>query len=215
MKSLLLPILTPDQCSGCKFCCSFAEFESWETPLFFSSEIKSLRQKFGDFPVKKVGSSYTLDFSDFYETHGKKAYAPCPFLNSMTGCQLNDDEKPFDCKIWPLRIMRVQTAKVCNNKVCGQNLGTDLLAAKSMGTDDNAVNTRGSCQNMGTVLGTDSSKIVLALTPTCPEINKIKLAKIKSFVKESGLVEMIWEKAALMSEMIKEYRDGFPVLWEY
>lgn len=196
MKSLLLPILTPDQCSGCKFCCSFAEFESWETPLFFSSEIKSLRQKFGDFPIKKVGSSYTLDFSDFYKTHDKKAYAPCPFLNSMTGCQLNDDEKPFDCKIWPLRIMRVQLVK-------------------DMGTDDNAVNTRVSCQNMGTVLGTDSTKIVLALTPTCPEINKIKLAKIKSFVKESGLVEMIWGKAALMPEMIKDYREGFPVLWEY
>ncbi len=30
----------------------------------------------------------------------------CPYLNPKSGCTLDSNDKPFDCKIWPLRLMR-------------------------------------------------------------------------------------------------------------
>ena len=30
---------------------------------------------------------------------------PCFFLDENKGCTLNDEDKPLECKIWPLRVM--------------------------------------------------------------------------------------------------------------
>lgn len=175
MKSLLLPILTPQQCSLCKFCCSFAEFEAWETPLFTSVQIAALIQKYGDFPVKKAGDhSWTFDFSSYYNAHPTTDnYFACPFLRKDGGCILTDEEKPFDCKIWPLRIMKIQATQ--SNK----------------------------------------PQLVIALTPTCSEINKRPLEEVKAFVEKSGIAQTIASQAAQMPDMIKEYHTDFPILYYY
>src|SRR5574344_2236452 len=170
MTSLLLPILSPSQCSSCKFCCSFAEFEAWEAPLFSKERVEELTKKYGSFSTKSVGNAFTLDFTEYYKKHSDtkhNAYAPCPFLSDH-GCILTDEEKPFDFKIWPLRIMRME-----------------------------------------------NDKIVLALTPTCDAINKLPIEDIKYFVKTSRIMDCIADKAATMSEIIKNYRKGFPILAEY
>ena len=56
-------------------------------------------------------------------------------------------------------------------------------------------------------------KTVIALTPTCPEINKLPLETVRELV-ESGLGKVIEEEAVKNPDMIKEYREGFPVLSE-
>jgi len=167
MKSLLSGILTARQCAACRFCCSFAKFESWETPLFTEQSIQLLSEKYGSFPVKKTGSVYTLDLDPFYKMHTPEEYAPCPFLNSTSGCMLADEEKPFDCKIWPLRIMR------------------------------------------------KGSVTVIALTPTCKEINKYPVDAVKKFAEQSGTGALIYKEAEKMPDMIKPYREGFLVLMEH
>ena len=54
----------------------------------------------------------------------------CPFHSKDTGCVLDDENKPFDCKIWPLRVMNkngkkvLAIAKLCPNF---ENDKTDLL----------------------------------------------------------------------------------------
>jgi Fe-S-cluster containining protein len=167
MKSLLSPILTSGQCASCKFCCSFAAFEAWETPLFSKENIGRISKTYGSFPVKKTGgSSYTLDLSSWWKEHGEKEYAPCPFLDPQCGCMLPEEEKPFDCKIWPLRVMR------------------------------------------------KNGQLVIALTPTCEEINKIPLERVKTLIEKKGIGKIIFDEAEKMPDMIKEYREGFPVLME-
>jgi Fe-S-cluster containining protein len=171
MTSLLLPILSPSQCSSCKFCCSFAEFEAWEAPLFSAQQIKTLTKKYGPFSIKSVGNAFTLDFTKYYESHSDiehNAYAPCPFLSDH-GCILTDEEKPFDCKIWPLRIMHISK----------------------------------------------ENRTVLALTPTCVEINKLPIEDIRYFVETSRIMQAIANEAKKLPEIIKEYREGFPILGEY
>lgn len=94
MTSLLLPILSTSQCASCKFCCSFAEFEEWEAPLF-------------------------------------------------------------------------------------------------------------------------SEEKVAALTPTCIEMNKLPIEDIRYFVDTCKIIQVIADEAKKIPEMIKEYREDFPLLGEY
>jgi hypothetical protein len=165
MKSLLSPILTAGQCAACKFCCSFAAFEAWETPLFSKENVQRISKTYGSFSVRKAGSSsYTLDLSLWWKEHGEKEYAPCPFLDPQQGCILPEEEKPFDCKIWPLRVMR------------------------------------------------KDGNLVIVLTPTCVQINKIPIARVKDLVENERTGKIIFEEARKMPDMIKEYHEGFPVL---
>jgi Fe-S-cluster containining protein len=167
MKSLLSPVLSAGQCASCKFCCTFAAFEAWETPLFSKDDVEYLTKKYGAFPVRKTGNnSYTLDLSGYWKMHGEKEYAPCPFLDKEHGCILAEEEKPFDCKIWPLRIMRKE------------------------------------------------EEYVIALTPTCRELNKLPLECIKQLVNDEDTADIIFEEAEKMPDIIKEYREGFPMLKE-
>lgn len=167
MKSLLSPILSAEQCAACRFCCTFAAFEAWETPLFSKENVERISKAHGPFPIRKAGpDSFTLDLSSWWKEHGEKEYAPCPFLDSERGCILPEEEKPFDCKIWPLRVMRKE------------------------------------------------GKLVIALTPTCREINKIPLERVRSLVQDEGLGNIIFAEAEKMPDMIKEYHEGFPILME-
>jgi hypothetical protein len=41
-----------------------------------------------------------------YKTDDPEEEVPCTFLDPHKGCILKPEDKPFDCSIWPLRIMR-------------------------------------------------------------------------------------------------------------
>lgn len=47
-----------------------------------------------------------MDLTGKYRTQDSEEEAACEFLDAHKGCTLNNEEKPFDCKIWPLRIMK-------------------------------------------------------------------------------------------------------------
>ena len=54
-------------------------------------------------------------------------------------------------------------------------------------------------------------KLVIALTPTCKEINKIPLEKMKAFVNDE-VGKIIFDYAKNHPYIVKEYREDFPVL---
>ena len=100
---MLSKILSRKTCAACKFCCSFRRQSLWETPLF-SPEIAEKLQKTNEYGI--VG-----EFSDGkiilkgYRTDDPEEEVPCTFLDPERGCLLKPEDKPFDCSIWPLRIM--------------------------------------------------------------------------------------------------------------
>lgn len=102
---MLSKILSKDECASCKFCCAFRRQSAWETPIFTEEQVNRLKVQYGDFPIKKYKDSYTLDLSGIYQTDSEEEEAPCPFLDVKKGCILEEADKPFDCKIWPLRVM--------------------------------------------------------------------------------------------------------------
>lgn len=101
---MLSRILSRETCAACKFCCSFRRQSLWETPLFPPEVVEKL-SKPNEYGV--VG-----EFRDGqiilggYRTADPEEEVPCTFLDPHKGCILKPEDKPFDCSIWPLRIMR-------------------------------------------------------------------------------------------------------------
>lgn len=104
---MLSKILSKEDCASCKFCCSFRRKSLWESPLFPLEDLEQVKKLFPDFKVKFTGNnSFTFDISDNYKSRDSEEEAACPFLDPNKGCSLPSHLKPFDCKIWPLRIVR-------------------------------------------------------------------------------------------------------------
>ena len=158
---MLSTILSKQSCAACKFCCSFRRQSLWETPLFPLEVVEKL-SKPNEYVV--VG-----EFRDGqivlggYKTAAPEEEVPCTFLDPQKGCILKPEDKPFDCSIWPLRIM---------NK---------------------------------------DGKLVIALTPTCPSVGAVPSQTLVNLVK-NGLGDKIFEYAKTHPEIIKNYREGFPII---
>lgn len=101
---MLKNILSPDACARCRICCVFDKYDVWETPVF-SEEKKSaaLRENPRLRFVSKGGTgAYIFNMEDNFDS--KTELYTCPALDPEKGCTLTEG-KPFDCKIWPYRIM--------------------------------------------------------------------------------------------------------------
>ena len=158
---MLSKILSKNSCAACKFCCSFRRQSLWETPLFPPEVVEKL-SKPNEYGV--VG-----EFRDGqiilggYRTDDPEEEVPCTFLDPHKGCILKPEDKPFDCSIWPLRIMD------------------------------------------------KDGELVIALTPTCPAIGATPRRELIELVK-NGLGENIFEYAKTHPYIVKEYKEGFPVI---
>ena len=95
-------LLTKEECRQCRLCCCFDRYDLWATP-----EIdKALAQKLGEgVELIRVEDHYLMKMKAEGDSY------PCPLLDKKTGCILGD-EKPFDCRIWPFRLMEFQGRRV-------------------------------------------------------------------------------------------------------
>lgn len=158
---MLKKILSPNDCANCRFCCSFRRCSIWETPIFTEENIAAMVENEKNISClntfTKDDSTYaTYDLSHSYKTDDSEEEVPCPFLDSQKGCTLNENEKPWDCRIWPLR-----------------------------------------------VVNDESGNLTVALTPTCPSINKLELSEVTSFVSEElydSLIAYAKEHPALIKD---------------
>ena len=159
---MLSRVLSKQSCAACKFCCSFRRQSLWETPLFPPEVVEKL-SKPNEYGV--VG-----EFRDGqivlggYRTDDPEEEVPCTFLDPHKGCILKAEDKPFDCSIWPLRVMD------------------------------------------------KGGELVIALTPTCPTIGATPRPELVELVK-NGLGAKIFEYAKTHPYIIKEYREGFPIIY--
>jgi hypothetical protein len=94
---MLNRILTEADCAECRLCCGFYESEIWEVPAI-DDELAAL-----------ISGQYTFDFVGsqriFKVNYNERGLCFCPALGA-NGCKLGVG-KPFDCKVWPFRAMRL------------------------------------------------------------------------------------------------------------
>ena len=98
---MLTKLLSRETCAECRLCCVFDHYDVWETPVL-SQEIRNKAEKLlpdAEF-VSKGESSWLFRIREFDEDDLFR----CPLLDPQRGCKLGT-EKPFDCQIWPVRIM--------------------------------------------------------------------------------------------------------------
>lgn len=103
---MLKEILNKSTCAECRMCCIFDRYDIWETPVF-NEETKNKVLEFNPCAeFAKVGDSYMLNAGKLAEGD----LFTCPALTE-NGCILGD-EKPFDCQIYPFRIMEQDGRRV-------------------------------------------------------------------------------------------------------
>ena len=95
---MLKNIISAKECAECSFCCVFDADDCWEMPIINDELAKEscfcgCEFEF-DSGVRKIKPQF--DNEELFR---------CPAL-CETGCTLGNN-KPFDCRIWPLRVMRL------------------------------------------------------------------------------------------------------------
>ncbi len=98
---MLKKILSPKSCAECRLCCIFDSSDIWEMPVFSGETAEILRKSLPDTEFIPCGSGYILRTKEISGTE----IISCPALTEK-GCMLGDS-KPFDCRIWPFRIMEI------------------------------------------------------------------------------------------------------------
>lgn len=99
-------ILPPEKCVKCKGCCYFDKSDIYEVPDILPELAKYIEENYKNIKLVKYGSIYRFEFP---ENLKEGDIFTCPML-AETGCVLRDD-KPFDCRIYPFRIMNDKNGK--------------------------------------------------------------------------------------------------------
>ncbi|MDR2840977.1 MAG: hypothetical protein LBV75_06915 [Paludibacter sp.] len=93
---MLKELISSQTCAKCRFCCTFDSSDAWELPVIDGQLAQTSALQHCRFDVKNS----VCKFAPQYNSEGLFA---CPMLTE-NGCRLGDN-KPFDCRLWPLRVM--------------------------------------------------------------------------------------------------------------
>lgn len=118
---MLKKILSPASCAECRWCCQFDENDIWEMPVLPDNTVAKIKVELPGAPLKTTGGACRFDA----HINPESGLATCPALTAA-GCMLGDD-KPFDCKIWPFRVMRL-----CERTAIVMSLGCPALSRLSL-----------------------------------------------------------------------------------
>lgn len=95
---MLKNILSPADCADCRICCVFDRYDLWETPVIPKEMKENLEELDPSVRFIEKGEGFL-----FRMNPDEEGLYYCPMLTE-TGCSLRDS-KPFECKIWPYRVM--------------------------------------------------------------------------------------------------------------
>lgn len=113
---MLKKILSSETCAKCRLCCKFDRTDTWELPVFEKSTADAAKAISPGVEFTDSGSELTFKAPVLA---GDELFS-CPALTE-NGCGLSQEHKPFDCKIWPFRIMRDNKNRtvIALSELCG------------------------------------------------------------------------------------------------
>lgn len=100
---MLTHLFSPDACAHCRLCCNFHRRTAWETPALEAEDVERLRAR--NIPLTRHTNGADTIALPFLSGDPEEV-APCPLLDTAQGCTLPREERPFECRIWPLRLMQ-------------------------------------------------------------------------------------------------------------
>ena len=99
---MLKKILSSNTCAECRICCVFDKYDVWETPVISRELKEKIAGEFPELRFVSKGDAFIFNMEENWNNEKELFY--CPALDPQKGCTLGD-MKPFDCKVWPYRIM--------------------------------------------------------------------------------------------------------------
>ena len=108
VRKMFKGLLTKEDCAECQLCCKFDSYDLWQTPVIYPSLASRILQEYSplcrfikrdDHFLMKMQREPDMDL--YY----------CNLLDREKGCIMGDD-KPFDCEIFPFRVMELMGRKV-------------------------------------------------------------------------------------------------------
>ncbi|MBQ8906636.1 MAG: hypothetical protein IJY85_09765 [Ruminococcus sp.] len=113
---MLQPLLLPHDCASCRLCCSFDDSDLWELPLMTAKTAEQVAQLSPQSVLEPCGSGF-IPVPRAQEWDEKGLYR-CPALGE-NGCRLPREERPFECLVWPFRVMERDGAYIiCVSELC-------------------------------------------------------------------------------------------------
>lgn len=115
---MLSKLLSKEECAKCRICCCFDSTDLWETPVVSQGLRDRILDDYPEMRFVEKGESYLFRMDK--EPDEDLYY--CSVLDHQKGCVLGD-EKPFDCRIWPFRVMEfngqwvITLSPVCPNVI--------------------------------------------------------------------------------------------------
>ena len=98
---MLTKLLSRSTCADCRQCCIFDRYDVWDMPLL---DTRTRRRVQALVPDAEYISKGRESWIFRVRTLNAHECFVCPLLDPDKGCMLGE-EKPFDCRIWPFRIM--------------------------------------------------------------------------------------------------------------
>lgn len=107
---MLTRIFNSAVCARCRLCCNFRPASAWETPFLEEPLCRKLSAR--GIPLC-TGENGFRSFALTFRTDSPEETANCPMLDPETGCTLPRAERPFECRVWPLRLMYSDKKELC------------------------------------------------------------------------------------------------------
>ncbi len=102
---MLKKLLSASDCKKCQICCEFDDDDLWEAPIISKQLKHDILENYPDTKFTEFNGNTILDMDKTNDDY------VCSMLDRKTGCILGSD-KPFDCQIWPFRIMNFNGQRV-------------------------------------------------------------------------------------------------------
>lgn len=100
-EKMLSKILSKEECAKCRICCCFDSSDIWEAPVITKSKADEILENYNETQrFLENGDSFIFDM----EKEPDEDLYYCSMLDRENGCVMKDS-KPFDCRIWPFRVM--------------------------------------------------------------------------------------------------------------
>ena len=103
MTAMLKGLLSREECAGCRICCSFDSYDIWETPVITRDMVNRILADYK--PDQKFITKEDHFLLRLDKEKDEDLYY-CSLLDHSKGCIMGEN-KPFDCRIWPFRIMKL------------------------------------------------------------------------------------------------------------
>ena len=111
---MLTSILSRSKCAECRICCEFDSYDLWETPVITPEVEEKIASEV--LPQQEFIQKGNCKLLKLRREENEDLYY-CTLL-SEEGCKLGIN-KPFDCQIWPFRIMDFNSRRVISiSPVC-------------------------------------------------------------------------------------------------